>query len=145
MRSKKPKARYFTRWVYETVLPGLNRDLLHEYMEKCRDDGDELSLLKLEGLRGYVYLATTPTRRERNTYKIGRTSNPDKRLGNLNALERKDDKFSYLGLWATADCCEAERLVFERLAESRQHKEFFEFDNDSTAVNCVDLLMTSLL
>lgn len=138
MRSKKPEAAAFQKWIMENVLPSLRGDLLNDYCSKYRDV-DELARLKLDALRGYVYLATTASYRARNTYKIGFTSNPEQRMSNLNAVRTHDDEFSYVNLWPVDNCRAAERQVFSKLLKYRLHKEFFKFDNDDVAIGYVEI------
>ena len=135
--SKKPEAVKFTRWIYEDVLPSLRRDLLGDYIQKHRDN-DELQRLTLDGLRGFVYLATTPTYKETGIYKIGFTSNLRHRLDGLNAVRLPNDEFEFVETWEVADCRRAEKHVFATLAERRKHKEFFEFDSRESAISLID-------
>lgn len=103
LHSKKHEALEFQKWLMNDALPALRRDLIQEYMDSFRDAG-ELKHLNLEGLRGYVYLATTPSYRQNKIYTIGYTSNLEQRLNNLNAVRTNDDEFEYVGCWPTDDC-----------------------------------------
>lgn len=137
MGSKKSEASSFLKWIYEDVLPSLKCDMLNEYAERYRD-ADELAHLKLDGLCGFVYLATTPTYREQKIYNIGFTSNVDRRLQTLNALRMPNDEFDFVKLWLCIDCRLKERLLFRSLARYRHIKDFFTFDSESKAIELIE-------
>lgn len=127
-RSKKPEAIAFTKWIYDTVLPSLRTTLPRQYMSRYRDS-DQLARVKLDNLKGFIYVATTDLYKLRNIYKIGFTSDLTQRLCSLNTARTIGDDFYFVDHWPTNDCRATEQHIFDDLADCRSHKDFFIFDN----------------
>lgn len=78
LRSRKPEAIAFRRWVTMDILPELMRESFNKYISIGRQQFD-IS----DDSGGYIYVAATPSSLKESIYKIGTTKNIANRLTTL--------------------------------------------------------------
>lgn len=74
---------------------------------------------------GYVYVITTCNYRSRSVFKIGFTTNLNRRLKLFNATRMNDDLFYCVRNWRTVHYSKLEAYLHAQLNEYRKKNEFF--------------------
>lgn len=89
MRSRMPKAEFFSKWICGVVLPSIRRCIgLESYVNKMNAYA---AAYVPEPESGYFYIATCPSLTKADCLKIGKTKDLEKRIQNYNCGRLEDD------------------------------------------------------
>lgn len=80
---------------------------------------------------GCVYVVTTDCYKDKSIFKIGFTTNLEKRLKTFNTTRMSNDLFYCVRQWRTVHYSKLEAFLHQYLKEFRRKNEFFEVDIQS--------------
>jgi len=133
MRSNKPDAVIFQKWVCKDVLPSIRNKGLYlskekeaellRLLEECKEkerrlyevNKELLSFKKSREQNEYVYIISNRYYAEQGIYKIGRTKNMKNRLSNHNTSHVHGDKLKVLAEFKVGNSVQVEQWIHRKL------------------------------
>lgn len=131
LRSKLPEMEWFQKCVTSNLLPAMQ-----SYYQALGLKFEKVSKLDLEDItseRGYIYVATADKYEKINHYRIGSTTNVEKRMAQL--TDETLHNWRMIAAFETSDRHVDEIKMLDALKPSRHCRDFFTFLSPIEALN----------
>jgi hypothetical protein len=108
----------------------LNKEIINLKKEKIKENDINITNKNINNniIIGYVYIVSNLCYELQDIYKIGQTTNKDRRLSSYNTGKMTKDKFKYLYIIETEHFIELEKLIFKYLENYKVNNEMYKIN-----------------